>query len=164
MQISGIIVSTTTSKTLKTKAGGTYEGWEIVYKDSGTDEIKTLSKPSQTLTQVPGLKDAFTSLTVGDKFVGAMEKDGAFWKLTSLTKGELAVPLPKQSTSGGWGNKTQARDFETKEERAVKQKLITRQSSISSAIEYLSTAKTKTEEDIFQLAEKINQWVWSDKS
>lgn len=49
-------------------------------------------------------------------------------------------------------------NFESPEERALRQKLIVRQSSLSNAIEFLGP-KSKID-DVFKAAEAFNDWVW----
>jgi len=162
MQIAGTVVSVTLSKPIAKRGGqGTYEGWELVYKDINSGEVKTLAKPSQSLTQVPGLKDSLSALAENDPFVANLEKEGAFWAIKALAKGELATPLPSR-TAWKAGNSAASRDFETKEERALRQKLIVRQSSISTAILFAKEIKGKTEEQVFELADKVEAWVWKD--
>lgn len=160
MDITGTVNSITLNKQIPKKGGGSYEGWELVYKDLDTDEIKSIAKPSQSLKQVAGLREALDELAVGDKFVCSMEKVGQYWEIKGLTKGELATPLPKKQ---GWTPKTGGanRDFETKEERAIRQKLIIAQSSISNAIETLKTSKGSiAKEDVKELAQEYFDWVF----
>lgn len=163
MQIAGIVISKQMNKTMTSKAGGSYSGWEVQYKDLSNDEIKTLSKPTQSLKQVAGLESALADLTPGDKFVYEIEKVGNFWELKALTKGEMAVPLPtsqpKKSWAGGGGSAQ--RDYETKDERAAKQKLIVAQSCISSAVETLKTGKAALDAtEVKALAQDYFDWVF----
>ena len=163
MNIQGIVVSSTANKILTSQAGSSYEGWELIYKDLNSDEVKTLARPSQTLTQVPGLRDALTALTPGDKFVATLEKDGKWFKVTGINKGELATPLPsyEKKSWGGSRGTSQQRDYETKEERALRQKLIVRQSSVATALSAYAGGKTALDEEkVFALADKIEEWVW----
>lgn len=161
MDITGTVQSITLNKQIPKQGGGSYEGWELVYKDLVTEEVKSISKPSQSLKQVAGLREALEELVVSDKFVCSMEKVGQYWQIKSLAKGELATPLPKKTAWAGKGGSTGNRDYETKEERAVRQRLIVAQSSITAAVETLKTTKgSVAREDVKDLAQDYFDWVF----
>ncbi len=161
MQITGIVVSVTKSKSIeKTDKSGYYDGWELVYK-TDNDEVRTIARPSQSLKQVAGLSEALSELAIGDRFVCTMEKEGKFHKIVGLAKGELATPLPASTKKWSGGGGTTTKDFETKEERAIRQKLIVAQSSITAAVETLKTAKgTINKDDVKELAQEYFDWVF----
>ena len=66
----------------------------------------------------------------------------------------------------GEGNKVPARTFETPEERAVRQRLIVRQSSLSNAIDLLTVgAKTApTVDQVKEVAESFVDFVFEKKT
>lgn len=163
MQITGTVIAVEFNKQIKyaPPKTGSYEGWELVYKnDEG--EIRSEKKPSQTLKMVDGLETTLRSLVPGDTFTLTQEKDGKYNKITGLAKGTTSMPLPK-SDKPAWSGKradTQ-RDFETKEERAIRQRLIVRQSSITNAVDTLKDGKKALDSDeVLMLAEKYYQWVF----
>lgn len=163
MQITGIVVEKAFNKLVKSRSGASYEAWELVYKDSQTDEIKPITKPMQSLAPPRGvpLKAALDALSPGDRFVCELVKEGNFWEIKSLTKGELAVPLPQKKSWSGGGNSQ--RDYETKEERTSKQKLIVAQSSLTAAVETLANTKGKSfsKDEVKELAQEYFDWVFT---
>ena len=69
------------------------------------------------------------------------------------------APVKKPWTGGGF-SKGPARDYESKEERTLKQKAINRQSARRDAIDYLTAqGKPYTLEQLFQTAELLFNWV-----
>ena len=158
MDITGIVVNKSLNTQIPKTGGGSYEGWELGYKDLVTQEIKSIRKPSQSLKQVAGLREALEELTPGDKFVCSMEKVGQYWEIKGLTKGELATPLP---TRKAWNNAAKPnREYETSEERALRQRLIVRQSSITSAIASIGEGKVKDAQAVLALAAQYENWVF----
>ena len=59
--------------------------------------------------------------------------------------------------------KTFVSTYETKEERAIRQRLIVAQSSLSTAIGCLSDKDKLSEKKVFATAENIFQWVMTHK-
>lgn len=166
MQITGTVIAVNLNSQIKyaPPKTGSYEGWELVYK-SEDGEIRTEKKPSQTLKMVDGLESALRSLVPGDTFTLTQEKDGKYNKITGLSKGTTGMPLPKSDKPAWSGKRTETRDFESKEERAIRQRLIVRQSSITNAIDTLKDGKKALDSDeVLMLAEKYYQWVFQTQT
>lgn len=160
MNIQGIVVGVEFDKQIK-GSKGYYTGWEVTYKDDKSGEIKTLAKPVATLKapKLSFLKPVLDTLEVGDKFNYTIEKEGDFWELTGIGKGD--GPQLPQKTSYATRSSGGGRDYETKEERGARQRLIVRQSSLTTAVEFASLNKgVKTKEELFELAEEIESWVF----
>lgn len=166
MNVTGVVMSVSLSKQIKKKGGGTYNGWELVYR-SDDDEVKTIAKPVQGLQYNPALKNSLEQLSAGDEFTANMEKnDGGYWDIKSVVKGRVAVepslPSPSPAAKPQAGSNYQGRDYESKEERTAKQKYIIKQSSLSAAVAVLTVgAKTPPKtEDILSLADIFVDYVF----
>jgi hypothetical protein len=93
-----------------------------------------------------------------------------FWQWESITpagsasstEAPASTPTTSYAPSNNKPNTYAARDFETKEERAQRQALIVRQSSLSNAITILTTGSKAPPAvpDVFNLAEQLVQWVY----
>lgn len=112
--------------------------------------------------------DAF-DITTGET-TGKDGKDYTVWKsATRLDPSATASPVasgttaPRPGTSTG---KVLGSTYETKEERAVRQRLIVRQSSLTAAIGYYNHPSNHganvTEQDLMHLAEEFADWVFQE--
>jgi len=150
-----------------TKAGNgkTYELLDVAYKNkSFQDKVegkKIVGFSSPQVTAV--LKTA----QFGDKFTVVREKDGEFWKWTQLIKDGEDVPMAVQPTQTATpavkptATPTPKSTYETAEERAARQVMIVRQSSISSAIALLAAngGKKNTPEEVVATASLFEAFV-----
>lgn len=166
MQVLGTVISVSAETDVKKNGGGTYKGWELVYKSDGGD-VRTIAKPVQGLRFNQGLKTMLGELQVGDQFTLEQEKNAqGFYDVKSIVKGWSAgspsLPsAPTQKSTASAPSPYQARDFETKEERTLRQRLIVRQSSLTAATAVLTVgAKTVDKEAVKALAEEFYEWVF----
>lgn len=142
----GTCISYNENVEARKKDGGTYQAFRLIYTNAEGEAI-TVTKPVQGLKFNHALANALKSLRQGDQFVINEEKNQAgFWEIKSIVKGtDDAEPMSiaRPSNQTGQANKPAAtatstgRDFESKEERTVKQDYIIRQSSLERAIEVL---------------------------
>lgn len=160
----GTVVAIGIDVPVKKQGGGTYQGWELVYKSDG-GEIRTIAKPMTGLRFNRALADNLAELAVGDVFTLTQEKNAqGFNDVKTIVKGKAEVDIPTQQAPRNSGTTT-ARPtgtYETPEERAIKQRLIVRQSSLSAAIEILKEDK-KTPlnlENATALADSLTAWVY----
>lgn len=170
-QVQGTVISISVETDVKKQGGGSYKGWELVYK-TPDGEVRTIAKPVQGLRFNAALKNQLSDLVAGDTFTLVQEKNAqGFNDVKSVTKGFSDVeqaPAPtaqgaKPTTSGGSNSYTQ-RDFESKDERTVKQRLIVRQSSVAQAVAILSVgSKSVNIEDVKSLAEDLTDFVYEQK-
>lgn len=162
-KVLGTAISVSLETDVAKNGGGTYKGWELVYK-ANTGEVRTIAKPVQGLTFNPALKGQLQVLQAGEKFTLEQEKEGAFLVVKSVVKGwdDGAVQAPSVPPKGqGQTNTYQARDYESKEERTARQRLIVRQSSLTAALSTLTPgAKTVDKEAVKALAEEYFDWVF----
>jgi hypothetical protein len=146
--------------------GGSYRGTRIVYRDA-EGSLKEQNIHSNALRFNPGLKQSIIGLSPGDAFTMLKEKEGEFWNVKSISKGVVqeAVSTKAGATSEGKASTSPRSTYETPEERARRQVLIVRQSSVSSAIAYAATQKSPMKiEEILKIAAQINDFVFDNES
>lgn len=144
---------------VQTPAGKRYQVAETIFKMNGetkTKKIMSFANPAVFNT----LKDAKS----GEEYSITQEKDGnGYWQWTSISKGgsvgetttaAQAAPARKESSYTG-------RDFESKEERAERQRLIVRQSCLAQAVATLSAGvkSPPTVADVLSTADQYVAWV-----
>lgn len=173
--VQGVVISVSLETDVKKQGGGTYKGWELVYK-SNEGDVRTIAKPVQGLRFNAALAESLRSLSAGDEFTLYQEKNKqGFYDVKSIEKGyAVGVAIPEvapqlQSTQRNARSNTNnyaSRDFETKTERAERQRLIVRQSSLAQAIAVLSVgAKAKLQvEEVLGLAETFTTWVFESEA
>lgn len=141
-----------------TEDKGKYKMMEVVYKNA---EGKASTKKLMSFT-FPDVFKFFTSVKAGDNVsVTTVKNDKGFWDWTaaSNSSGEEAVAKPAA------GNATPRSTYETAEERAARQVLIVRQSTISNAIEYykMGSKKAPSVQEILEVASLFENHVFGRK-
>lgn len=137
------------------KAGRGYTELEVIYKDdsgkAGTKKVMSFSNPAV----FKGLQAAKT----GDKLeITSQKDDNGYWQWTGIGGGGNTSSTPASNAST---TKVVGSNYETKEERALRQKYIVRQSSLTTALGILGVgAKSIDKSAVFGLAEEIEQWVF----
>ena len=142
-----------------TEDKGKYKMMEVVYKNA---EGKASTKKLMSFT-FPDVFKFFTSVKAGDNVsVTTVKNDKGFWDWTeaSNSSGEEAVSKP----SAG-GNTTPRSTYETADERAARQVLIVRQSTLSNALEYYKLAgkKAPSIQEIMEVASVFENHVFGRK-
>lgn len=152
--IVGKVVQIKIGVPVKKKDGGTYDGWTLTYeKEDGT--IEQIAKATAQFKYQPSLKTSLEALSKDDDFTLEMEKnDKGFWDIVSIAKGaNMPAPTPKKEYKTD-----KSGNYETPDERAKRQVLIVRQSSLSNAIEALGPGKKAAE--YTKLAESFVDFVF----
>ena len=167
------IIAEPTVQHVSNSKGG-YDSLEIPFKDNG----KVSGKKLNSLFQ----KEVFAKVKEfqrGDRIEVDLEKetgsDGKeYWQWKAVRKldgesseGTSSTPTQAQESkapvSNSRGGKVLGSTYETPEERALKQVLIVRQSSFTSATEFLkATQGDFSLAENFAEAEKINRWVFDN--
>jgi hypothetical protein len=163
----GTVVSLNLNTQVAKNGGGTYPGWELVYR--GTDgKVDTIAKHANSLKFSPTLKAALEGLAVNDEFTVELEKgDKGFWEIVSISKGtNLPAQTAAQRREASTSTTSEPRyksdktnTYETPEERALRQALIVRQSSVTTAQAMLGSKASAA--DIFKLASEVENFVWA---
>lgn len=136
------------------KNGKSYGVLQVAYRADGKLQEKKLMSFSnpQVFKHIEGLKK-------GDTVNVKTEKDGnGYWQWTAILNEEQQQPKPVQS---GGATRVTGSTYETPEERAIKQKYIVRQSSLTTAIQILGVgAKSLDKQAVLGLAEELENWVF----
>lgn len=143
------------------KTGG-YDSADITYKNkSFQDKIEAKKIVSFTNKEVfSTLKDA----VFGETFTISREKnEKGYWDWITVSKGNAVPTKPeavinKREISSNIPTKS---SYETSEERAERQKLIVRQSSISSAVALAIANKVKDPIEVLAIAKIFEDFVFS---
>ena len=163
MIITGKIVSIDLNATITKASGGTYKGAEIVFKDA-TGKVQTKNIHENGLKYAPAVKNGLESLEPGDNFTVEMEKKDDFWTWISIKKG--IEQEEKQKTTTQQSTASKSTSWETAEERAARQKLIVRQSSLTNAVAFLAIqpgTMSITEVDVIETATTFYNWVFEQE-
>ena len=139
---------------------GTYGKLTVAYRN---DQGKLAEKPLLSFTN-PAVFKAFEKAEAGDEINVKSEKVGDYWNWTAiLAEGETASVSTQAPTSNA-ATRVTGSNYETKEERALKQRYIVKQSSLSAAVALLNVgAKTPpNSKDVIALADEFVEYVFSD--
>jgi len=134
--------------------GRSYQSIEVTYKDE-QDQVK--NKKIMSFSN-PSVFNHLKSLTKGDQVNLRTEKDAAgYWQWIGI-EGDKTVATETKTTPQAGGRVTGS-NYETKEERAARQVLIVRQSSLSSAVELLGPGKSV--EEVLTVAKQFEDYVFA---
>lgn len=140
-----------------------YEMAEVLYE---TDGQKRTHKVMSFVN--PGVYKKVKEATKGDTFeVNVIKNPKGYNQWNAITASSSPSDTNSSSETpvrSAVSNATTSRTFETAEERAARQRLIVRQSSLSNAIDVLTTgAKAPPDpEAVKQLAEDFTKWVFEE--
>ena len=140
---------------------GTYGKLTVAYRD---DKGKLSEKTILSFTN-PAVFKTFERAEAGTEINVKSEKVGDYWNWTAiLTDGEVSQSSAPTSNTTASATRVTGSNYETKEERALKQRYIVKQSSLSAAVSILTVgAKTPPEVDaVIALADKFVDYVFSD--
>jgi len=136
------------------KTGGTYGVLTVAFRNA---EGKLMEKKLMSF-QNPQVFKQFESAKAGDVVDVTSEKIGDFWQWTAI--GVATVSAPTASTSKATTAPPKS-NYETSEERADRQRLIVRQSSLSAAVNVLTVgSKALDKEAVKALAREFEEWVF----
>lgn len=146
-------VSTSFTKTAK----GGYSVAEVNYEGA--------KKPFKLVSfSNPAVFETLKNAKAGEVYeVDSVKGDDGFYKWTSAKKAEADEAAPADSKTKAWTPAADPR--ETKDERAARQRLIVRQSSLSNAIELLSVNRQPEDgplvvAGVLDLANQLTAWVY----
>jgi len=163
MQVNVVDVSNLNTHTAKN--GRQYQSIEVMYKnDQGQAQNKKLMSFSN-----PAVFKAAQEWAKGDVVHVSTEKDSnGYWQWTAVGGADEVSDKRDDSSSATQGAaKTTTRvsgsNYETKEERAARQVMIVRQSSISSAVNTLAIEGSKASaNDVISLAKLYEGYVMGE--
>jgi hypothetical protein len=135
---------------------GTYGQLTVTYRSNGKIAEKKLISFSN-----PAVFKAIEKASAGDNLdVTTVKNDKGYWDWTGINEGgkqEVATQQANPSSTRVTGS-----NYETKEERAIRQRYIIRQSSISSAVDSLAAGSKSSlnADDVIALARKYEAYVF----
>jgi hypothetical protein len=136
------------------KNGRTYQSLEVTYKN---DQGQAQSKKLMSFAN-PQVFKAAQEWIKGSVVTVTTEKDAnGYWQWIGLGGGDSIVAESKSANTGN-ATRVTGSNYETKEERAARQILIVRQSSLSSAVELLGTGKSVA--DVISIAKQFEAYVF----
>lgn len=144
---------------------GKYNSLKIAFRNLESNKVLNTNILSFTFPDVFATLKGAEVDSVWD--VKAVKNDAGFWDWSSVKPAsevdEVPSPATKKGTYSAPMNKANVagRDFESKAERAIRQVLIVRQSSITAATAILNPT---TPDKVFELAAKIEDWVFRGKA
>lgn len=151
------IIDVGTPNTHAAKNGRSYQSIEVTYKGAdgkvGNKKLMSFSNPE--------VFKRISALTKGNSIDVVTTKDEAgYWQWTGINDDTTPSATPSQTTSAPTTRVTGS-NYETAEERAARQRLIVRQSSLTAAIAILKVGKDSvTNEEVLELAEELTDWVF----
>lgn len=141
---------------------GTYGKLTVAYRN---DQGKLAEKPLLSFTN-PAVFKAFEHAAPGAEINVKSEKVGDYWNWTAiLAENEASSSTPTSNTaSQAPATRVTGSNYETKEERALKQRYIVKQSSISAAVAILTVGakSAPNAKDVIALADEFVDYVFSD--
>lgn len=163
-----------------------YPGTEVIYKTL-EGKVQTKNIHSKALSFVPSLRGELEAVSPGEWVVVTDTKDGDFWKWLTVVK--VSAPTLEDTQQAEDIKQTKARvataqysgesntkqpptqtqvrsNYETPEERAARQILIVRQSSLSSAIALLALDPSEYipgASDVIAIAEEFEAYVFGEQ-
>ena len=145
-----------------TKNGRSYQSMEVTYKnDSGQVQSKKLMSFSN-----PDVFKQAKDWQKGDTVdINTQKDDNGYWQWISIGADAIAQASSNTSNTTSKTTRVTGSNYETKEERAQRQVMIVRQSSISSAISALTAeGKRPSVADILGMAKEFENYVMDNKS
>jgi hypothetical protein len=156
------IIDVGTPNTHAAKSGRTYQSLEITYKGS---DGKVSAKKLMSFSN-PSVFKAAGSWNKGDLVEIVTQKDDAgYWQWTGIGEAGSAPQASAAPVASAGATRVTGSNYETKEERAARQVLIVRQSSLSVAVQaLLAGAKTPPNAgDIITLAKELESYVFAEE-
>lgn len=155
------IVDVGTPNTHAAKNGRSYQSIEVTYKGG---DGRVSSKKLMSFSN-PNVFKTISGLAKGASLDVITTKDDAgYWQWTGINDGTSTPTATASPTSTPSTTRVTGSNYETSDERAARQKLIVRQSSLSAAVSILSLgAKTLDKEAVKGLAQELTDWVFETK-
>lgn len=140
------------------KNGRTYQSLEVTYKN---DQGQAQSKKLMSFAN-PQVFKAAQEWIKGSVVTVTTEKDAnGYWQWIGLGGGDSIVAESKSANTGN-ATRVTGSNYETKEERAARQILIVRQSSLSSAVALIvaTSSEPTTTDNVITIAKKFEAYVF----
>jgi hypothetical protein len=156
------IIDVGTPNTHAAKNGRSYQSIEVTYKGAdgkvGNKKLMSFSNPD--------VFKRISTLSKGNSIDVVTTKDDAgYWQWTGINEdtgsGSVGTASAVSQPTTGVSTRVTGSNYETADERAVRQRLIVRQSSLSAAVSILTVgSKSVSKDDVKSLAEELTNWVF----
>ena len=157
LNIEVINVSATTKPTAK----GSYIMLDVAFKRLDTGKIE--GKKIMSFTN-KAVFDIMSKATQGQQLAVTTEKnaESGYWDWTAVNSSDAsASPSSAAAPAKAGGFASPKSNYETSEERAARQVLIVRQSSLTAAIAVLKNDKKATDlKEVLDTADIVSRWVF----
>lgn len=156
------IIDVGTPNTHAAKNGRSYQSIEVTYKGG---DGKVSSKKLMSFSN-PNVFKTISGLSKGASIDVVTTKDDAgYWQWTGINDGsQPSQAAPAAQASTGTTTRVTGSNYETADERAARQKLIVRQSSLTAALTMLTNAADKKTpinfDTVTDLANRLTDWVF----
>lgn len=158
MNVTGKVVSVEQNVEITKQDGGVYQGTRFSYRDSA-GKLQEQNFHNNTFKFNPKIKVALANLNPGDDFTMVKEKKGEFWNVVDILSGG-AVTTSQPSANKPTATASPKSNYETPDERAARQVMIVRQSSLSTAVAALKNEKnTVSAKDAITYAKELEAYV-----
>lgn len=155
--MSQLIVQEVAVETVK-RGKNSYQVAAVTYTDNG----KNFTKKVMSFAN-PQVFDAVKDLKQNDVIDAEVKKEGEYYNWVKVVKVDANVQAPRAAT-GVTGGKVLGSNYETAEERKLRQLYIIKQSSIANAIQMLSHGVTEGESlqvtDVLEVAQEFVDFVY----
>lgn len=159
--MSQITIQEVTTEYIKKGRSG-YTKATVVYTD---EKGENRTKPLMSFSN-PAVFEALKDASQGDKFEIKVVKEGEYWNWSAASRVDKDATPSAKAPNGG---KVVGSNYETADERKVKQLYIIKQSSISNAIEFVKYSQRDGVEpytvgDILDIAQQFVDFVYGNDS
>jgi hypothetical protein len=162
MQFNIEVVEVTEEKNKKNSKGGVFNAANVVYRKDGKVEAKSFPDWANK-----NIYPSLLGLEKGKSYTVTTEKVNGFWQWLAVGDGSEAPPAPSTSSESSYRapapaatGKVLGSNYETPAERALKQKYIIAQSSISAAISCFPAGEASPEA-VLVVADKFYAYVFN---
>lgn len=151
------IVDVGTPSTKASSTGRSYQEIDVTYK---TENGQVSNKKIMSFSN-PSVFNHLKDLTKGEVVnVTTVKNVKGYWDWTGIgNEGDAPAATQSKPATAQAGGRVTGSNYETKEERAARQILIVRQSSLSSAVELLGAGKSV--EDVIAIAKQFEAYVFA---
>jgi len=155
------IVDVGTPSTKASSTGRSYQEIDVTYK---TENGQVSNKKIMSFSN-PSVFNHLKDLTKGEVVnVTTVKNVKGYWDWTGIgNEGDAPAATQSKPATAQAGGRVTGSNYETKEERAARQILIVRQSSLSSAVELVAATSTEpsTVENVIAIAKQFESYVFS---
>lgn len=134
----------------------TYYSFDLSYKDLDKDKVSAKKLMSFSY---PEVFNTLSSAEKGEVYEIDLKKEGEYWNWVNATKTEKTESKPSSPAP----TRVTGNNYETREERELRQTHIIRESCLSTAATFLANKGEVSNHDVISFAADLEQWVLRPK-